>query len=75
MIGEKGYTMKKYYAIYKESEDVMVFDTVDERDEFVREERIVHPDCTAVAASKIEHLIKEKNPVFDDSFGCYAILA
>ena len=67
--------MKKYFAIYRESEDVMVFDTADERDEFVCEEQIVHPDCTAVAASKIEHLIKGKDPVFDSGFGCYAILA
>ena len=67
--------MKKYYAIYKESEDVMVFDTVSERDEFVREERIVHPDCVAVSGDKIEHLIKGKQPVYDSGFGCLAILA
>ena len=67
--------MKKFYAFYKESNDVLVFDTESERDAFVCEEQIVHPDCVAVSGDKIEHLIKGKKPVYDSGFGCMAILA
>ena len=67
--------MKKFYTIYKESNDVLVFDTESERDAFVCEEQIVHPDCVAVSGDKIEHLIKGKKPVYDPGFGCMAILA
>lgn len=67
--------MKKYYALYKESDDVMVFDSAAERDDFVANERVVHPDCVRASLAKVKHLIDGKEPVFDEGFGCMAILA
>lgn len=67
--------MKKYYALYTESDDVLVFDTAADRDEYVAEERIVHPDCVRASAEKVNHLIEGRTPVYDQGFGAMAILA
>ena len=67
--------MKKYYALYQESNDVLVFDTEEERDEFVYQEWVVHPDCIGVQYKRIADLIKGKEPTFDEGFGCMAFLS
>ncbi|MBR4590058.1 MAG: hypothetical protein IKO36_05265 [Bacteroidaceae bacterium] len=67
--------MKKYYALYTESDDVMVFDTAAERDEFVADERVVHPDCVRASAERVKHLIEGKEPEYAEGFGCMAILS
>ena len=67
--------MKKYYALYVESNDVLIFDSEEERDEFVWHEWEVHPDCIGVQYLRIEKLIKGKEPRFNSDFGCMAILA
>ena len=66
--GRKGIAMKKYYALYTESNDVLVFDSAAERDEFVADERVVHPD-------RVKHLIEGKEPEYAEGFGCMAILS
>lgn len=65
----------KFYALYKGTNDVLVFDTKKERDFYVSEERIVHPDCVCVTYGKIKKLIEGRSPVFDCGFGCFAILS
>ena len=43
---KKGNTMEnKFYAWYENTNIVLVFGTIEERDEYVKEERIVHPEC------------------------------
>ena len=64
----------KFYAIYDGNNDVLVFDSADERDEFVLFESLVHPNCRAVGYDGVKDLIAGKTPVFDSSFGCLAIL-
>lgn len=67
--------MKKYYALYSESKDVLVFNTTADHDEFVTEEQVVHPDCVRASANKVKPLIKGKEPMYDHGFGCMAFLA
>lgn len=64
----------KYFAIYKDTNDVLVFDTAEERDEFCSYEQVVHPDCVAIEYDRVKDLIAGKEPVFDHGFGCMAIL-
>lgn len=66
---------KQFYALYKESNDVLVFGTSKERDEYVSEEKIVHPDCIRVSKIRIKRLIEGKTPTYDSGFGCMAILS
>ena len=66
---------KQFYALYEGTNDVLVFDTSKERNEYVQEERLVHPECKGVSKKKISHLIKDKTPVYDSGFGCMAILS
>ena len=65
---------KNYYALYNGKKIILVFDTSKERDEYVKEEKMVHPECNRVAKSKINRLIKGKTPVYNDGFGCMAII-
>ena len=73
--GRKGIAMKKYYALYTESNDVLVFDSAAERDEFVADERVVHPECVRASAERVKHLIEGKEPIYAEGFGCMAILS
>lgn len=66
---------KNFYALYDGTNSVLVFDTSKERDEYVMEERMVHPECKRVSKKKILNLIKGKTPVYDDGFGCMAIIS
>ena len=67
--------MKNFYALYTESNDVLVFGSAVERDVYVAEEKVVHPDCCRASAKRVKHLIDGKEPVFDKGFGCMAVLA
>ena len=66
---------KQFYALYEGTNDVLVFDTANERDEYVREERLVHPECKIISEKKISCMIKGKSPVYDSGFGCMVILS
>ena len=66
---------KQFYALYEGTNDVLVFDTSKERNEYVQEERLVHPECKSVSKKKIINLIKDRTPVYDSGFGCMAILS
>ena len=67
--------MKYYYALYKDTKHVLVFSDKAERDDFVRDETLFHPDCVRASYAKVKELVKDKRPIFDDSFGCLAVLA
>lgn len=64
---------KKYYATYFGTKTVCVFGAAKERDDFVSEEKVIHPECSKVSARKIECLIKGRKPVYDESFGCMIV--
>lgn len=64
----------KFYAIYRETYYVLVFETEFERDEYVEEEQILYPDFEAVSYDEIRSLIEGKEPVYDEGYGCMAIL-
>ncbi len=66
---------RKFYALYHGTNTVLVFDTSNERDEYVKEEKMVHPECKRIAEEKIVHLIKGKTPTYDSGFGCMAIIS
>lgn len=65
---------KKYYANYSGKDDVLIFDTVEERDEFVTLEKDVHPECRKISERRAKELMKNKVPVYDESFGCMVVL-
>ena len=46
----------KYFAIYKDTNDVLVFDTAEERDEFCSYEQVVHPDCVAIEYDRVKEI-------------------
>lgn len=71
--GEKGFTMNKFYAIYQNSNTVLVFDSASERDEFVYHESLVYPECIGVSEAEIHDLIEGKEPVYDEDFDCLVI--
>lgn len=64
----------KFYALYDGTDVVLVFGTSKERDEYVKEEKIVHPECRSVSDKEIQNVIKGKIPVYDNGFGCMIIL-
>ncbi|MBR4589527.1 MAG: hypothetical protein IKO36_02585 [Bacteroidaceae bacterium] len=64
----------KYYATYVSSKFVLVFDNKKERDNYVKMEKIVHPECITVSYDKVKNLIEGKIPVYDKGFGCDVIL-
>lgn len=66
---------KNFYALYKNSNDVLVFNTKNERDVYVREEKVIHPDCVCATYDKVKSIIDGRTPVFDSGFGCMAILS
>ena len=66
---------KLYYALYKDSEHVLVFPDKNERDSFVRDESIIHPDCVRASKGRVKDLVRDRTPIYEDSFGCLAILA
>lgn len=65
---------KKYFAIYKTTNVVLVFDNANDRNDYVYFEQIVHPDCIRTSYRKIKHLVRGKSAVFDKRFGCMTIL-
>lgn len=65
----------KFFAIYKDHNDVLVFDTKDERDTYVEEEKVVHPDCACTTYEKIKDIVCGRSPVYDSGFGCMTILS
>lgn len=65
---------KKYFAIYKTTNVILVFDNMNDRDNYVFFEQIVHPDCIRASYRKIKHLVRGKSAVFDKRFGCMIIL-
>ena len=66
--------MNNYYARYRGTNNVLVFGTSAERDEYVREEKIVHPECEKVSERNVRPLLRGRKPVFSKSFGCMAVL-
>lgn len=64
----------KFYAIYNNTNDVLIFDLEEERNTYVEEEVIVHPDCACATYDDVKNIINGRTPVFDDGFGCMAIL-
>ena len=67
--------MTKYYAIYQGSKVVLVFDSESERDDYVRFESTLYPECMGVSETEIQDLIQGKDPVYDAEFGCMVIVA
>lgn len=67
--------MENYYAMYQGKNDVLIFSSKAERDAFVRNEVIVHPEIRKVSHSMVKDLIKGKQPTYDKGFGCLAVLA
>ena len=63
------------YAMYTDHNIILVFDEKAERDEYVKDEWVVHPECIAVSYDEVKDLIAGKTPVYDKGFGCDAILA
>ena len=71
---KKGNTMEnKFYAWYENTNIVLVFGTIEERDEYVKEERIVHPECVSATYEEVRNLIEGRTPKYDDGLGCMAI--
>lgn len=66
---------RKFYALYEEHLHVLVFDSKEERDEYVKHEKMVHPDCIKASLGKVKAIIGDKKPVYDDGFGCMVVLA
>lgn len=64
----------KFYALYEDHRHVLVFDSKEERDTYVREEKIVHPDCIRASWEKAKQLIGDKKPVYDKGFGCMVVV-
>lgn len=44
---------KQFYALYEGTNDVLVFDTSKERNEYVQEERLVHPECKGISRKRL----------------------
>lgn len=63
----------KFYAMYTSHNIILVFDNQIERDEYVKDEYVVHPDIKAVDYQVIEKMIIGKEPKYDDGFGCMVI--
>jgi len=66
--------MGKYYAMYRGENVVLVFDNVQERDDFVLEEQLVHPECVKALYAEVADMIRGKEARYDKGFGCMAIL-
>lgn len=64
-----------FYVLYRNSNDVLILPTAEERDQFVEHEQLVHDDCTVATYEEVKHLISGKTATFDHGFGCMAILA
>lgn len=65
---------EKYYAVYSGTNVVLVFDTLQERDEYVNDEQVVHPECIQCSFENIKHIINGKNPSYSSDFGCMVII-
>ena len=64
----------KFYAIYGNTNDALVFGSRAERDTYVSDESILYPDCRKISAEKAQSIIGDKTPVYNDSLGCMAVL-
>ena len=64
---------RKFYAQYEGTNTILVFESSKNRDEYVREEKMVHPECKRISFSKIGKLIEGRTPIYDSSFGCMVI--
>ena len=67
--------MERYYALYRGERVTLVFDDCQERDDYVMEEQMVHPECVKAEYPEVAHMIQGKEARYDKGFGCMAILA
>ena len=67
--------MEKYFAVYRGTDVVLVFDDRQERDNYVEEEQVVHPECVKALFAEVENMIKGKEAEYDKGFGCMAFVA